>query len=375
MPDDPAGVRRRITYTGQVSPGFATLLTKYGASPRLVRAAREKTAEPDRRVISTSEVPAAYTGRTFPRTGIGALLTRLAGADQELLSRLPSERPRFQTLGLVLITTALVAALSMGVALHLTAGSIALAIPLGAFWGFLVLTLDRSLVVSATERSRTISRLLVLLPRLVFSITLGTLTATPLVLKIFETEIEAQIALTQPDLAGQGIGILDRLVALDQLGKQNSFMQVAVWLVSVLLVMIAVMPSVLVFLTRLRPAYPYEKVLDVKDRYVVVDEEVGEIRKRTPATRSRDRNAGVKKPGTEEGGVETTDTGTASSEKKTNAEDSGKDAVTAADTAKVEQKIDALNERLDALADSIARQQKRELAEVVDIANRRRRAG
>ncbi|MFF5181826.1 DUF4407 domain-containing protein [Micromonospora sp. NPDC000316] len=372
MPDNPVGIRRRVTYTGQVSPGFAALLMKYGASPRLVQVAREKTADPDRQVISTSETPVADTGQRAPRTGIGALLTRLAGADQELLSRLPSERPRFQTLGLVLITTSLFAALSMGVALHLATGSIALAIPVAAFWGVLVLTLDRSLVVSAIERSRAISRFWVLLPRLFMNIALGAVTATPLVLSVFETEIQAQIGLTRPDLAGQQIGILDRLVALDQLGKQSNFLQLAVWLVSGLLLMIEVMPSVFVLLARLRPAQPYEMVLEVKERYVVVDEEVSEIRKWAPGARSRTRNAGVEESGTEECDVETTGTGTASFEKETNTEKSGTEEAVTADPATVEQKIDALHERLDALVESLARQQEREFAEVIDIASRRR---
>ena len=70
-----------------------------------------------------------------------------------------------------------------------------LAVPGALFWGLVVMGIDRWLITSMpTGRSR---RFAVTVPRLVLAVLLGTLISTPIVLRIFQSDIDAQIAKTQ----------------------------------------------------------------------------------------------------------------------------------------------------------------------------------
>lgn len=159
-----------------------------------------------------------------PRSkSVGDRLAWLGGGDQDLLVDVPTARDRFVQMGLVLLTTASLAVVSMTFAL-----TNALDVPLvpaaaaGLLWGFVILNLDRFLVVTMGS-TRSLRRLALLAaPRLAMAVVLALVISTPLVLQVFRSDIrvqmnEAQLERSQQDRerekASKEQGRLDEVVA------------------------------------------------------------------------------------------------------------------------------------------------------------------
>jgi hypothetical protein len=119
-------------------------------------------------------------------------LVALSGAQRKILGQCPSERVKFQTLGLAIFITSATSIVSMWFALTSAIGlNVILALPAALFWGLVILGIDRWLVVTMPlEGSR---RWAIAMPRLILAMLLGILIATPLVLRIFQSEIDTQI--------------------------------------------------------------------------------------------------------------------------------------------------------------------------------------
>jgi hypothetical protein len=125
-----------------------------------------------------------------------SLVLALSGADVEILEYVPSERTRFESLGWAILITSCMAMISMWFALSSALGiNGILAIPVAIFWGLVIMGIDRWLITSMPiDGSRKFA---MAVPRVVLAILLGTLISTPLVLRIFQSEINAQMALMQ----------------------------------------------------------------------------------------------------------------------------------------------------------------------------------
>lgn len=141
----------------------------------------------------------APTGQSDHRKlpSLGTLLAQLGGGDPLILSHVPTARGRFIQMGLVLLSTASLAVVSMSFAL--VDGLRArwwLAIPLGIGWGFVILNIDRLLIQSIRPGGGFWRTLWILLPRLLVAGLLGLVIATPLVLRVFDSEIEAEMRRT-----------------------------------------------------------------------------------------------------------------------------------------------------------------------------------
>lgn len=122
-------------------------------------------------------------------------LARLAGARIDVLRQLPGQIPKQVAMGAVLLTTALFAAISAAYALNITgvAENWLLALVAGLAWGLAILNLDRMLVLGLSQE-RSWKRLVGLAaPRVVLAFIIGVVISTPLMLKVFESEIEAQL--------------------------------------------------------------------------------------------------------------------------------------------------------------------------------------
>lgn len=322
---EPIAFRRHVDYSGQVSPAFTELLAKYGASPRLSRAAQQAAGDPGRRVIDPAEAPPGARPSGPAWTGIGPLLVRAAGADPDLLRRLPRLRPQFEALGASVLGTALIAALSAVFAIDTVIGSVALALPAGLLWGVMIFLLDRTLITSAPAGGSVRRRLLAFVPRILFSTLLGVVIAVPLILRIFQPEIQANLP------PGAPAGLLDQLEALNRLAEQNPSIRTAHLALLLLLVALELLPSLTALLIRLQPTDVYGSVVEVQEHYAVTDQKVDSLR----------RSAPVVEP-----------------------------ATTPAD---VQEQIEALNEKLEELRASLEQERERDLADVIDLAERRRR--
>lgn len=124
------------------------------------------------------------------------LVLALSGADQEILEYVPSERTRFESLGWAILITSVMAMISMWFALAsaLSINGI-VAIPVAVFWGLVIMGIDRWLITSMPVDGRR--KFAMAVPRVLLAILLGTLISTPLVLRIFQSEIDAQMAVMQ----------------------------------------------------------------------------------------------------------------------------------------------------------------------------------
>jgi hypothetical protein len=127
--------------------------------------------------------------------GPGDFLAWLGGADLKILAQAPGyERTRFIQMAIVLLTTSGIGTLSMMFALHDGVHTpLAVAIVGGFVWGFIVLNLDRFLVLSMGHTRDWKRLLLMALPRLALAAVISIVVATPMTLRIFASDIKNQM--------------------------------------------------------------------------------------------------------------------------------------------------------------------------------------
>ncbi len=147
-------------------------------------------------------------------------LLALSGARAEILDRCPSERVKFESLGWAILITSGLATVSMWFALSSAMGinGFAAIIPALA-WGLVIMGIDRWLITSMPVDS-TRRKFAIAVPRFLLAVLLGTLISTPLVLRIFQSEINAQISVIKAQRASS-------FLAQEQ--KSDVAQQVAYW--------------------------------------------------------------------------------------------------------------------------------------------------
>ncbi|MET0414812.1 MAG: DUF4407 domain-containing protein [Actinoplanes sp.] len=124
----------------------------------------------------------------------GQLLGWLGGGQPEVLRESPADAARYSSMGVVLVGTAVMAALSSTFALTTAVKlPLAAAIVVGLFWGLLILGLDRMLIITMGRQQGFWRGLLTALPRLGLALLIGTVISVPLVLRIFEPELNNEL--------------------------------------------------------------------------------------------------------------------------------------------------------------------------------------
>lgn len=155
----------------------------------------------------------------------------LGGADLEQLRKMPRVSGQFVQMALVLLCTAGLAGVSMWFALvnGVHVPPIA-ALPVALFWAFLILNLDRFLTQSMSGVHSPGKLALIALPRILMAALIGFVVSTPLVLRVFESDINAAVASHNLQASGASAVLLaqsaeqkevDRLKALIQ-GYENT---------------------------------------------------------------------------------------------------------------------------------------------------------
>lgn len=131
-------------------------------------------------------------------------LSWLGGADPALLNDerlkgLGGERGRFVAMAGVLLTTGIVAAVSMFFALSHGVGiSRGWSVVFAVLWGIAIINIDRFLVVSLSgTRGRFLQMIGMTLPRLFLAALLAIVISEPLVLQIFKSDISAELPILQ----------------------------------------------------------------------------------------------------------------------------------------------------------------------------------
>jgi hypothetical protein len=132
----------------------------------------------------------------------GKFLILVSGARSEVLDRCPSERIKFQSLGWAILITCGMATVSMWFALTSAMGfNPVLSFPVAVLWGLIIMGIDRWLVTSMPLDGRR--KFLIAAPRLALAILLGSLISTPIVLRVFQSEINNQISIIKENNEAQ----------------------------------------------------------------------------------------------------------------------------------------------------------------------------
>lgn len=127
-----------------------------------------------------------------------------AGANTSILSKCTSESSKYVGIGATIFFTGIFAALAGGYALLTVFDNYIVATFFGLLWGLMIFNLDRFIVSSMRKNGAPQQEWLTALPRIVLAVIISIVIAKPLELKIFEKEVESEIALMiQEDLANQ----------------------------------------------------------------------------------------------------------------------------------------------------------------------------
>ncbi len=127
-----------------------------------------------------------------------------AGANKSILSNCPSESSKYVGIGATIFFTGVFATLAGGYALYTVFDSYWIASIFGLIWGLMIFNLDRFIVSSMRKNDEIRKEFLTAIPRLILAIIISVVIAKPLELKIFEKEVDSEIALMiQEDLATQ----------------------------------------------------------------------------------------------------------------------------------------------------------------------------
>jgi hypothetical protein len=141
-------------------------------------------------------------GRRARMSKTGEFLILVSGARSEVLERCPSERIKFQSLGWAILITSGMAVVSMWFALTSAMGfNPVLSFPVAVLWGLIIMGIDRWLVTSMPLDGKR--KLLIAAPRLALALLLGSLISTPIVLRIFQSEINNQISVIKENNEAQ----------------------------------------------------------------------------------------------------------------------------------------------------------------------------
>jgi hypothetical protein len=127
---------------------------------------------------------------------MGAFMIWLSGASPRILKRCPTERPKYLGIGNVMLVTAALGAVSVGVALHLAVGmSLSMSILVAIVWGLAIISLDRWLTVSLVRLENPWRYLILIIPRLILAALIGLIVSTPIVLQLFHSDIDNRISI------------------------------------------------------------------------------------------------------------------------------------------------------------------------------------
>ncbi|GIF73923.1 DUF4407 domain-containing protein [Asanoa siamensis] len=122
------------------------------------------------------------------------ILAWLGGGQRHILREAPGDATKLASMGAVLVGTAAVASASAAFALTTAVGlTTPAAVVVGILWGLLILALDRMLVISMSRRTGFWPNVAAAAPRLVLALLIGAVISVPLVLRIFQPEINSEL--------------------------------------------------------------------------------------------------------------------------------------------------------------------------------------
>ena len=146
----------------------------------------------------------------------------LATAEKELLVDSVVDRNRYRIVGMSVLTTWIFAMLAWTYFFSTIIDSMGIAVLLGLFMGFIILTIDRALIKGITRQNKR--KITPLLFRAVLALTIGTFMAQSAILYMFDKEIRLQTSLDDEQKKSTKKQLIENLYASsrkDLISRQN----------------------------------------------------------------------------------------------------------------------------------------------------------
>ncbi len=134
-----------------------------------------------------------------------------SGANQDILKNCPSESSKYVGIGATVFFTGVFAAFAGDYALYTVFDNYWSATLFGIVWGLMIFNLDRYIVSSIRKNGDSQQEFFQILPRLILAIVISIVVAKPLELKVFEKEVNSEIAsMIQEDITLKELIIKNR---------------------------------------------------------------------------------------------------------------------------------------------------------------------
>ncbi len=157
---------------------------------------------------------------------IGRFFLWCSGARIYLLRHCPTEINVYMGIGIIVFLTGILAAISGSYAIYTVFESVPTAVATGIFWGVIIFFLDWYLVASLRKDKTWWKEIVMALPRVILSIFIAYVVATPIKMRLFKQEIESRMALTQLEKRQQAETILSsEFSEIERLKIQNDSIQ------------------------------------------------------------------------------------------------------------------------------------------------------
>lgn len=116
-----------------------------------------------------------------------------SGANFSILKKCPTEESKYVGIGATVFFTGLLASLSGGYALYTVFKSVWASMLFGLVWGAMIFNLDRYIVSSMKKQGGFWGDFKMAIPRMILAVLLALVISKPLELRIFQTEINAEL--------------------------------------------------------------------------------------------------------------------------------------------------------------------------------------
>ena len=120
-----------------------------------------------------------------------------SGANREIIYQCPTEWNKYAGIGATILLTGILASISGGYALYTIfrgmPNSLNYAIAFGVLWGFVILNLDRFIVLSIKKEGKVRKELYQSIPRFIIAIIISIVIAKPLEVRMYEDRIQQQM--------------------------------------------------------------------------------------------------------------------------------------------------------------------------------------
>jgi len=137
-----------------------------------------------------------------------------SGVNLTILKRTPTETNKYVGIGATIFFTGVFAAIAAAYALSTVFDMYWLIVPIAIIWGLMIFNLDRFIVSTMKKKGSFSKDIVAATPRIVLAILISIVIAKPLELKIFESEIEAELVkMEQENYKEQDDLVKDRYVA------------------------------------------------------------------------------------------------------------------------------------------------------------------